>query len=488
FFYLIFIFFTKQINALEFEKVIYQLEHPSNGDFLALKKDNDNINRFIISGYNWKNRWLTSIAIDPMDNQINETQAITLNSSLQYFDKARLYGSSEETIVFLGKSGLSQLNLKTYEIEPLLNTSSLYKIAYHKRLSHLDFSMDINGDNLSDFLIPDFQQLHVYMQKNNGEFKYQSLPVLSTTEIRRSGVSYYPEKPYFYDVNSDNLIDVLFHVDGKVLAFLQNEALSFQSEPFMISTPIQLANNYEAEIKNGEGRNFDELTIEEFNRFEDLNADGIVDLVTVKTDWEGITNQDGYFKAFLGAMDSGKLIFQAQPIANIHVGGGQYGAEFKDINNDGLKDFYSPNIELGIGSIISALITGSTGMDINFFPMSNQHKYSEKADFSKEAKIRFSLKSGNISMPSVLVDDFTGDGISDLLIQSSTSKLKFYPGQKARLFAKRSESTIKIDLPKNGQNVDTMDFNHDGKKDLIITFSGDDKKEWQQQVHIYLTK
>jgi hypothetical protein len=139
----------------------------------------------------------------------------------------------------------------------------------------------------------------------------------------------------------------------------------------------------------------------------------------------------------------------------------------QDFDSDGQTDMVISTVELGIGKILKALITGSIDIDLHFYKMEDGH-YPAKPNLRREITATFSLSSGDMFFPSVLIADVDGDDVSDLLVQEGANLLKIYLGGKdGKLFAKRSVD-IEVSMPNEPDLVELADLNSDGKKDIVM--------------------
>lgn len=151
----------KPLMASEFKQVRVQLEHPANGDSLFIP----GAKALVQSGHSSDSRWLSWI-----DLTTNSARQVPLPTQAQFFHKAQLKGQLNEQLVVLGTEGISGFNSQDNSWRRLLNTESLYRTVDSKRLLKLDFVYDFNNDGLSDFIVPDFNAHHVYMQQQDGSF------------------------------------------------------------------------------------------------------------------------------------------------------------------------------------------------------------------------------------------------------------------------------------------------------------------------------
>jgi hypothetical protein len=276
----------------------------------------------------------------------------------------------------------------------------------------------------------------------------------------------------------DGKADLSFWVDDSFLVFSQNGEGQFNSQPLRFKPAVQFQYDgidsmstamREQDQSNSFGRALSQVS--------DLDGDGIADLVTLSIKSEGVFKKQTTYEFHKGIAGDGRVEFSASPLSRIESKGIQFEMEERDFNNDGQTDIVISAVELGIGKILGALLTGSIDIDLNFYQMNNG-KYPEKPDLKREITATFSWSSGDVFIPSVLIADVDGDAIDDLLVQDGEDTLKIYlGGEGGKLFAKRSID-YEVHMPSDPDLIDMVDLNSDGKQDLVMRHqtSGEPRK------------
>jgi len=112
-------------------------------------------------------------------------------------------------------------------------------------------------------------------------------------------------------------------------------------------------------------------------------------------------------------------------------------------------------------------LTGSIRIDLGFYQMRNG-RYPLKPNVVRNIKATFSLSTGDVFFPSVLMADVSGDGLADLLVQDGNDGLLIYPGiASERLFSKDAIE-VNAPMPTQPERIQVADLNADGKQDLIV--------------------
>lgn len=376
----------------------------------------------------------------------------------------------KQILVWFTRNTAWQYDPYTNEREKLIRFSSIYRAAMHNSLPKMDLFRDLNDDGLDDFIIPGFEGFQLYLQDKEGEFSgpypVNAPPMVEMTYT--NSPSYQPKTNFLADVTLDGRKDLVFWIDDRFSIYPQTINGTFSAEPFRMKPEIKI--DYEGpdamSVSIGGEDQSDNFSKALF-RVTDLNGDQLADLVTLSVKSKGVFRKTSTYEFHTGSSRDGLVEFSPVPGSRIESNGIQFDMQEKDFNNDGQKDMVISTVELGIGKILGALLTGSINIDLNFYQMEDG-KYPAKPDLTREVTATFSLSTGDVFFPSVLLADIDGDGGDDLLVQSGSDTLKIYlGGQGSQLFAKKS-TDINVHLPNEPDLFELADLNADGKKDLIL--------------------
>ena len=283
-------------------------------------------------------------------------------------------------------------------------------------------------------------------------------------------VSYRPRAVYELDYDGDGRTDVAFAEHERFLVYRATED-GFETEPLDLRLPVEFASD-DFTISFGIGggkRDQDRVTLYDVG---DYNGDGIGDLVTNTLIIGGLLDYSTRYDFYFGTRADGETTFPETPDTSIESSGVQSPFEAADFNNDGRKDLGLASINIGIGKIIAALLTGSVRFDVDFYLM-GEHGYPEEPNVSKPIKIRFSLRTGTVTYGRWMVPgDVTGDGLTDLLVPVGGTEVEVYAGTgDANLFADQPTRII-VDFPDTAApgGVEISDLNADGRDDMVIRF------------------
>ncbi len=230
-----------------------------------------------------------------------------------------------------------------------------------------------------------------------------------------------------------------------------------------------------------------ELEIEEVELIRDFDGDGILDLLTDRSISEGVFDRSSEYHLYLGRRDGDALLYPREPDGSIASGGIQFDPLAVDVDGDGRLDLATPSTRLGLGRVISALVTGRISVDLDVYRMRANGVYREDSDYQTQFKVEFDLKTGQMRYPAIAIADFGGDGPADLLLQGDDDVLNLYPGTgKDELFGKKGDS-LTLPLPSNGQMVEARDLNDDGRADLLVRYGPADGPDRQGELRIFLS-
>lgn len=464
---------AKPLLASEFKQVQVQLEHPANGDSLFIPS----AKALLQSGHSSDSRWLSWV-----DLTSNSARQVPIPTQAQFFQKAQLKGQPVEQLVVFGSQGVSAFNAQDNSWLRLFNTESLYRTVDGKRLFKLDFVHDFNNDTLSDFIVPDFNAHHVYMQQQDGSFTKYSLAVDAKSRLFDENPDYSIRKARFLDWNADGRTDIAFAIDDSLLLYLQTDT-GFATEVQTIQLGLGLTPDALAEVRGGDGRSFKGLSINRLYEVKDLNNDRIADIIVRQEQFADAVEQSYSYRIHYVSIEQGKLQFKAEPDARINTKGIQSEPEFTDLNNDKKLDFFTPAAEFGIGTLVRALVAGTANMELQFFPQLPSGSFPDKAVYRQDATAQVSIGNAQVNLPvlKVLVSERT----PALLLIGDEDHLKLYQSAKEKLFSSKS-IRLKQAIPLNGMLAATADLDQNGKMDLILPFTHLDPEAVRNQLHFVL--
>lgn len=394
---------------------------------------------------------------------------VELNAAMDMVDTFRHL----DGITFAGYQYPQLLALDVEEVAfaPILSAGSMYLGVNWDASPTFDMFQDLNGDELDDFLMPDFGGWQVALQRETGFSTAQSLgppPQMNFGETTQF-VGYQAETPHHLDGNQDGLIDLAFWLNGRFDVYLQQPGGSFESQSVILDPgmPDVLGDFLSVSLDEGEDgeENVAQRTLD---AVEDIDADGLSDLIIQTLEGDGIFGLETRYEIHRGMVDEdGQLTFEPTASSTVSSDGIQLDNERLDLTGDGKQEFVVTSVKISLGSIIAALITRSASVDVAIFQMTDG-RFPDEPSLEKEIKVKFDFGAGELFAPAVLSADVTGDGRQDLLVQKDLDTLFVYPGEATdRLFAK-SPIKLELALPKEREGFVVTDLDHDGRDELIL--------------------
>ncbi|WP_213994658.1 VCBS repeat-containing protein [Arsukibacterium sp.] len=467
------------LTAKQLDKVTIPLGHPANGNMVHL----DDEKLLAVSGFSQFERWLSLVNLGG-DYQV---QPVAIPANAQYFSQARLMTADnqlQQALVFLTLDGVSWYNPVSGDVEPLLQSPSIYRVLDKNRLRRSDFVLEL-GSEAADFLLPDFNQSHVFRQQPDGSFKQYSLKIDALVTSWRDNPSYEPRRHYIVDVDLDGRLDLVFIANGKFQVFYQLADGAFNSEPVAQNWPVALSTEQEADQRNDAGRSYSGQNIDSVRDITDIDGDGIADIVVNREQLADALERNNSFRVHFGKQTATGLSFNAEPDTRITTDTSPIAVMIDDFNADGRKDFYISSTHFGVGTIVRVLLRGSAKLDIDFYLLNEQRQYSSKADFKQSATIDVSISNLRYDMPLFELADLDGTGQQSLVVGEGGDELRFYSPEAGRLFSRRSER-LKLTLPRDARKVLVADLTGNGKDDIVLPFDAQDAESQRNQLLLLL--
>ena len=262
-----------------------------------------------------------------------------------------------------------------------------------------------------------------------------------------------------------------------------------QQEFHVLASTIQGVDWWHIRASDGESLDQSNLVHRVVDKIQDINGDGLVDIVVKFTKSSGVLERVNDYEFYFGQRNEvGQLEFAQTPNTVIQAEGTLTGLTIVDVNNDKRFEVLLSSFELSVGNIIGALLAGGIDQNVLLFALNEQLVYEEDAIISKEVELNFSLTSGQSGQAIVLLADVNGDNLDDFILSSGETKLKIFLGKNSATLFNRKAMRQSITLPKNGDLFAHHDINNDGKEDLLMSYSRLDDKEMANKVTVLMVK
>ena len=395
-----------------------------------------------------------------------------------------------QKLVFQTNKDLQVLDLNKKSFVQLQSVESIYLRPEAQFLVKKKLVVDLNDDKKDDLFIPDFRGLHLLLQKDDGSFVQQTLPIAPRIQMNDSSATYNETRFFIADLNLDKKSDLVLAKDQSLQYFAQKEDGTFDTVAKTLKLDVNTSEFFWWELREADGQQVDQNNLAHriVDKISDINNDGLADMLVRFSQSEGVLDRTNDYEIYLGKQVDGQLSFDKQPQSLIKADGTIGSLDLVDIDGDKKSEVLVSSFDIGVSQIIGALLSGSIDQDVYIFKMDDNGVYSKEPHVDKEVEMTFSLSSGKSGEPVVKLADFNGDGLKDLMFSSGESRLKIYPGTKQdRVFEKRSKR-LKLDVPKEGKHVDTADIDNNGKEDVIVRYGRQDDKKLSNKFVVLMSQ
>ncbi|TQV72177.1 VCBS repeat-containing protein [Aliikangiella marina] len=395
-----------------------------------------------------------------------------------------------EKILFQSNEAIYELDLVTRNFIKIIDSPSIYLKEKGQFLAQREFVKDANGDEIDDIIVPDFRNIQVFLQNEQGDFSKQVLPIDPKISLSNGSATYSETPVYFADLNLDQKHDLIVVKDASFQVFHQNGNGTFKTDSQLIQVPIDFKEMNWWEIRESDGEQMDQssLAYRTVSQLKDINNDSVVDLMVRFSKTDGVLDRQNNYEIYLGKPNGSKVDFADKPDSVLEVDGTTVAVKTIDLDGDKKSEVLLTSLDIGVSQIIGALLSGSIDQDVYVFKMNQDDKYEEDPKVSKDVELSFSLSSGKRGQPVVKAADFNGDGLKDLLFSNGSKSMKIYMGTDKKRMFKRKSSKFKVTVPKDGEFVETKDLNNDGKEDLMVRYGRQDDEALKNKVVILMSR
>ncbi len=413
-----------------------------------------------------------------------------------------------ERLLVLTDEGVRIYNLSTNQFDMLVETGSIYRQGTDIRLALGDFAADLNDDGRFDLTIPNFDGIHTWIQNPDGSFAGPTLlPVqpemrltgnfsnedvsdtsFGVSRARTPSFRVFPH--YVFDATGDGKPDLVFRIGKALEVFAMGPTGSFSTNAQTVNLPFEMRGNrwiddIRADEENADQSNFRDVSL---YRIVDLDDDGIQDIVTVLNKANGLFDREQDFRIYKGSVTGGLISYKAAPDHTLLMKG-VGGLGLRDINNDGRKDLVVASTKLSLTKVVGFLINKTMKMRTTVQLDNGAGGYVKNENYNRSHSIGIDLSKGLTRNPPLVYADFDGDDAIDLLLGKNGEELQLLRGDKNAPF-ENLLTTIKADLPSEGQLVSSLEINDDGRADIVLRYSrfGYDGEEAKKKLIVFLSQ
>ena len=124
------------------------------------------------------------------------------------------------------------------------------------------------------------------------------------------------------------------------------------------------------------------------------------------------------------------------------------------------------DVVVGLGGMLRAMIGRSVALNAELYRMEGDD-FPRKPFGKRRVRPRLYPVGEGVFFPPVLVGDVHGDGYADLILGKGRDELRVYAGDDAAPWAGKPQ-VVAVALPDDERNTLLVDFNADGKDDVLI--------------------
>ncbi|MAV25642.1 MAG: hypothetical protein CMQ05_05925 [Gammaproteobacteria bacterium] len=410
--------------------------------------------------------------------------AFRLDQRVAALDIARI--NDKDVLAALTPGGVFVIDPVDGAMQNLMSVSTMVRGTGERQVLLQDFLQDLNMDGRSDLLVQGFSSMQVAIQQEDGTFAPVShLPITPIMNVwSEHSVSYRSPRMYVKDVDADGQLELMVWMRDHFLMFRQHESGMFALTPQRIEPAVPIAFDDVEEMSVGmREENQAEFAGRLLHDVTDYDGDGIADLVTMVVKSLGVFKKQTRYEFYRGHADGYTFRFDSTPATEVASDGIQFEMLETDIDRDGASDIMVSSVEVGIGKILRALLTGSVNFDLGFYRQQGG-TFESKPDITREVTITFDFGSGEALYPFTLVADVVGDAQPDLLVQEGEGQLNIFPGRRDERLFERRPIEMEMVMPDEPDQVRLTDLNGDGRDDLLMHLD----KNGERSVQVLLTR
>lgn len=374
------------------------------------------------------------------------------------------------------------------ELVAIQSVETMYLAEQANALFTFDFVKDINNDHLDDVVLPHFEKVNLWLSGQT-KLRHQTLPIGTLLDVDNQNIQYKAKKLHFADMDQDGLNDIVLVETEQLQVFKQQKDGLFMSDAFSISLAagIEGIDWWDKVEDDGQSLDQSQLHHRKVAVIDDVNGDGLPDLVVVFTQSSGVLDRSNDYEFFYGQVEKQKLIYDVEPSTFIRSDSTLSDLKLVDLDQDGQLEIMLSAFDLGVSQIISALLSSSIDQEMLIFKMDEKQQFGTKPAVAQDVEMTFSLSSGRAGEPMVKVEDVNGDALPDLIFSDGEEQIKVMLAStdSKRIFNRRAEK-FKVKLPKNAKSITHSDLNNDGKIDLIMHYTRADSVELLNKVVVLI--
>ena len=387
------------------------------------------------------------------------SQPLAVREPVVAIDVASIDGGKREALFLLTPASVLRWTGREEQPQRVRDIGSIFRAAPAGRIVALDFMRNATETSEPILLLADFDRLRA------GD---SELPVAPVTTHVDGGVHYAPAEVHLRDATLDGAPDLLRVVEDEIQVFpgtLGGFGARGSVRPLGLRLSAELSPDQLSDVDQSDVQTRRVVAVEDFD------GDDVFDLLIEDTRRSGLLDRQTAHELHLGRRGDAGVTFAPRPDTVIRGDAPLGGIRTVDIDGDGQLDMAAGSIDVGLGTIVSALLTGTVDFDVHFYRMQDG-SYPEEPNATREARIEFDLSEARASIPVLLLADVDGDGDRDLVMREDQNELLIFPSQAGPALFGDTPLRMTVPLPENGQLVQAADLNGDAAEDLVVRYEG----------------
>ena len=426
---------------------------------------------------------------------------VPLRSEVLFVDIVNIGG--RDRLITYEQGRLNWFDPDSVEEHALVAVTMNYKATKDGGIPHLDISRDVNRDGLDDLVVPDIDGFWIATQSRDGSFTAPIKlgppdPFLNKIALdhkhsyREIGITpltvhWYMSRLHQMDYNQDGRNDLVFWNADHFDVYRQeaNGVFSAVAETFTVDIPFDTDGAYSIAFDfSGENMfslifGFRENTKRRvLHTFQDLNGDGVADLVIHALEGRSLGNQRSRYEVHFGAPTPNGTVFARDVSMLIQPRGtaggllpwGYASQRLEDFDGDGQMDILFQNVQTGLVGMSRAMVGKSIAIDLEFYRMKDGIS-PDKPTTRRPVRPAIDIfEKERVLFPVVLLGDVNGDGRSDLLVGKKWKEMHVFLGIPGPDLFARKPQKVAVAMPNDERNARLVDLNKDNKKDILIYY------------------
>lgn len=432
------------------------------------------------------------------DSVWRPSRDLTLRPTVRFVDVVTVGG--EDRLVTYEPGRLNWFDPARGVEEPLVAVTSDFGSPRHREVPHVDITRDVNGDGRDDLVVPDSAGFQVFVQTGEGTFAnpVRIGPPTDMSRIRGAdGYRYDPwsqSRIHAIDYDGDGQRDLVFWDGDRFAVHLQEADGRFRAAAETFATEVEFDSDKLSSLATGD------MTGRVLHSLSDVNGDGVGDLSILALQGASTSSKESSYVVHLGTRTpDGRTVFAPNAdIAFRSPGRIQLALDRHDLNRDGLAELMFTTIDVGSlsGGLFKRLkgamgddtwlhlefrraergVFGSAANAIRRIALDGAPSHREPGWVPLDVVLRGGLHENRRTQDSyrrafnrtLLVGDVTGDGRSDLLIETTPWALDAFAGVPGPELFARNPQTVAVELPNDGEYTWLADLNRDGRQDIVV--------------------